>query len=231
MRAFGPSPRRSHQPATSAAVPDEDEEEGDHPAMIAVTGRAAAITGPGNAVARRNLLDAWTLMSSPPLASLGPFGLPSTLLARRVRGSMGLSTYFARIVHGRCSCPPVIHRDAARPGGVSQALRPVSGSIARTCPSKLVSTSRPPTSSASVTTSECATRHATSPSRSSANVSTSAWTRTWGSRDDPRTTSTATPPVAPAQFPGPRLERVDVEPVLEDEQALGVPQQARRARR
>ena len=35
-------------------------------------------------------------------------------------------------------------------------------------------------------------------------------------------------PVAPGQLAGPGTERVDVEPVLDDEQALGVPQQARR---
>ena len=54
-----------------------------------------------------------------------------------------------------------------------------------TWPSKLVSTSRPPTRSAAFTTSEWATRQATVPSGSMANVSSSDWTITWASRGEP----------------------------------------------
>ena len=60
----------------------------------------------------------------------------------------------------------------------------MAGSSALRCPSNPVSTSRPPTSSAAVTTSEWATRQATVPSGSMAKVSISAWTRTWARRDD-----------------------------------------------
>ena len=67
---------------------------------------AAARRVQGNAVARRNLLDAWTLMSSPPLASLGPFGLPSTLLAA---GSGGQWAY-PPISPGSCMSGAVVHR-------------------------------------------------------------------------------------------------------------------------
>ena len=57
----------------------------------------------------------------------------------------------------------------ARPADAAERsarAAPVSGSSARTWPAKLVRTRRPPTSSAAVTTSEWATRHATSPSAS-----------------------------------------------------------------
>src|SRR6476646_1151711 len=97
-----------------------------------------------------------------------------------------------RFVHGLAAdvggYPPAVHNggtQAARRSHGQLADRPVAGSSEVTWPPKPVSTSRPPISSAAVTTSEWATRQATDPSGSMANVSISAWTTTCARRGDP----------------------------------------------
>ena len=127
-------------------------------------------------------------------------------------GSVGLST-------GR----PHRRARSGRPSG------PWPDRATVTWPSNPVSTSRPPTRSAAVTTSEWAIRQATVPSGSRANVSTSAWTRTWASRDEPRrATSGVAERCSQRGSPVRGLEPVGVEPVGDDQQAGRVPEEAAR---
>jgi len=56
----------------------------------------------GHERARRNLYDTWALMRSPPLVTLGPSGLATTLRAATSPGQPGSSTRFAshlRVIH------------------------------------------------------------------------------------------------------------------------------------
>ena len=60
-------------------------------------------------------------------------------------------------------------------------------------------------------------------------VSTSPWTRTWSSRDDPRTATIGVPQaMVPAQLPRPPGQGVGDEAVLDDQQAGLVPEQTLR---
>ena len=137
---------------------------------------------------------------------------------------------------GRTGSIGVVHRFAVGSRGLStvcpqSGARGQSGATARwpgrarvTWPPNPVSTSRPPTSSAAVTTSEWATRQATVPSGSMANVSISAWTMTWASRGDPSSAMIGVAERCSQRgVAGRRLEAVGVEPVGDDEQAGRVP--------
>ena len=127
---------------------------------------------------------------------MGVDAIAAVSVARPLRA--GVERYGAAAGTGQWACPPNSAADrrgyppsvhiaahGRRRADVRPRTRPVAGSSALTWPSKPVRTSRPPTSSAAVTTSEWATRQATVPSASIANVSISAWTRTWASRDEP----------------------------------------------
>ena len=177
----------------------------------------------GHERARRNLHDTWALRRSQPLVTLGPSGLVANGTGRRGPGQSASSTNLASDAARLSTVRPQSAAPAGRPHG-QPADRPVAGSSAVTWPSKPVSTSRPPMSSAAVTTSEWATRQATVPSGSMANVSISAWTTTCARRGDP---SSARIGVADRWFQrgvaGRRLEAVAVEPVGDDEQPGAVP--------
>ena len=116
----------------------------------------------GHGKARRNLLAAWALMRSLPLACARPLRADINATAHRAARSTGVVHEFARV---RGGCPRVHPPHAIRHDRTTTqpAARPVAGSIADTAPPKLVSTSRPPTSAASVTTSLWATRQADRP--------------------------------------------------------------------
>ena len=78
--------------------------------------------------------------------------------------------------------------------------------------------------SAALTTSEWATRQATVPSGSMANVSSSDWTMTWASRGDPsRAIKWRCRAMVPAGVARRDLEPVGVEPVGDHQEAGGVP--------
>ena len=159
----------------------------------------------GHERTRRNLRGTWALRRSQPLVTLGSSGLPRTLggPAGPVNGvvhssDIDVPSYPQSVHRGRLRRPP------------QPVVRPVAGSSAVSWPPKLVRTSRPPTSSAAVTTSEWAIRQATTPSGSMANVSISAWTTTWAERA------------------APGLEPVGVEAVADDQQAGRIPVQGAR---
>ena len=131
---------------------DQDQEDGDHAGMI-----AAGTAARSRRAARRDPAGI-SGESSPkePTRRVGVDVIAAVSIARPLRaaihaiggehrGSMGLST------HDRPNGSRVVHRrstaTAAQVRRGQPALRPVSGSSARTWPSKLVSTRRPPTSS------------------------------------------------------------------------------------
>ena len=89
-----------------------------------------------------------------------------------------------------------------------------------------LSTSRPPTSSALVMTSEWPTRQTTAPMPSRATVSISLWTMTWSSRDEP-SSATRGVPLSRLQrsVAGARLQGVDPEAVAHQQQPLGIPEE------
>ena len=185
----------------------------------------------GHERTRRNLHDTWALRRSQPLVSLGPSGLPRTLGGRQVSGQPGCPPFGRRSVELSTVRPHAAARLAAsrQRSRVSRSSGRSPGRARVTWPSKLVRTSRPPTSSAAVTTSEWATRQATAPSGSMANVSSSAWTRTCASRDEP---SSATIGVAERcsqrSDAGRGLEPVGVEAVADDQQTRRIPVQGPR---
>ena len=134
----------------------------------------------------------------------------------------------------------VIHRlsTARRRGrGIPQAIRPAGsarsrGSIARTCPSKLVE-DEPPADELrlgdDVRVRDAPRDLAVGLEREGLDLGLDEDVgQPRRAEDDEHRRRRA---MAPAQLAGPGLERVDVEPVLEDEEALGVPQQARPGRR
>ena len=170
----------------------------------------------GHERARRNLPDTWALRRSRPLVSLDPSGLRATIGGTADAGQ--------RV---RPPDPPIVAWVIHRPSTIGRTHpvdRPVAGSSALRCPSKPVRTSRPPTSSAAVTTSEWATRQATVPSGSMANVSSSDWTRTWARRDDAeQPDQRRRRAVLPANIPAGHLEPERVEAVGDDEQAGRIP--------
>ena len=107
-RALLPIERSRIHPTPSSARPARTRTKGSHAGDD--SGRRAGARRrhrAGKSIARRNLLDAWALMSSPPLASLGPFGLTSTLRDGRDGGQRGYPP--ARV--GR---PEVVHRASTR---------------------------------------------------------------------------------------------------------------------
>ena len=130
----------------------------------------------GHERARRNLPDTWALRRSQPLVTLGPSGLRATVGPPRTGSIGGRPPTLDRIGGLSTGCPHS-RRRPARPSDASRPSPRARRRIERAdLPAKPVRTSRPPTSSAAVTTSEWATRQATVPSGSMANVSISAWT-------------------------------------------------------
>ena len=194
----------------------DEQDEGGHAADDSRGTRPAArrVGSAGESVARRNLLDAWTLMSSPPLASLGPSGLRSTL---RGRGRRRVNRAY----------PPIRGRgpDAAaqlstgRPHAGDATGRPADGARCRgsagAAPRQRVE--RPDLAGEARQHQLAADelgrgddvasgRPARRPRRdgSSANVSISACRITWGRRDDPSDRHDRRGrAVAPAQLAGP----------------------------
>src|SRR4029079_14131848 len=165
----------------------EHEEEGDHDRIIrARVWPGSAKDRPGNRRARRNLPDTWALMRSPPLVSLGPSGLAHTRGRRAHGGHWHMSTRFERT-------SPLVHVGSTFGRSAQPTARPVAGSIRVTPPPEAVSTRRPHTRLAAVTTSVWAMREATVPSASIANVSSSACTRTCRRRDEANTARTGVP--------------------------------------
>ena len=172
---------------------------------------------------------------------MGVDAIAAVSVARPLRA--GVERYGARGAPVNGACPPNSGRaprlstarpHAARPpaphGARAQvADRPVAGSRALTWPSKPVRTSRPPMSSAAVTTSEWATRQATvavglDRERLDLGLDDDVGEpRRPEERDDRRRRA-----VLPAQLAGRGVEAERVEPVAHDEQALGVPVEAAR---
>ena len=183
----------------------------------------------GHERARRNLHGTWALRRSQPLVSLGISGLGRMVGPWPWPVNPGHPRNRAEIARFADQLSTTRPQRAAR---LAQSARPVAGSSALTWPSKLVTTRRPPTRSAAVTTSEWATRQATVPSASMANVSTSDATRTWSSLGDPsRRQDRRRRAMVPAFLPGRGLEAVGVEPVGDDQETRRVPVDAPADRR
>ena len=152
----------------------------------------------GHERARRNLPDTWALMRSPPLVSLGPSGLGRTVGGRRAPDAMGP-------VHRMRADAPGLSTGRPHRAPVSAAGRPVAR-VERVELAAIAGQDEPPADQLGPdTTSECATRQATVPSGSMANVSSSAWTMTWASRDEPsRAMIGVAGPMVPAGLAGRR---------------------------
>ena len=187
---------RGQDPADAGAAPERAEqdpadreqreaghgqEDGDHRGMIAVAPRRPAVRAGGRSGGIKSPKEPTRRVGVEVIAAVSiarPLRAATHATGRRPRRSTGLSTPRPPD-RPRLSTPPVHRQPAARPVRSDRARAP--GRRSSSAPA-----GRPP-ARPSVTTSECATRQATSPSGSIANVSISAWTMTWPSRDDPRT--------------------------------------------
>ena len=92
---------------------DRSDDQGDEAEEDGHEGSHGRDSSGGQQKARRNLPDTWALMRSPPLVSLGPSGLGSTVGARRHHWQWGSSTEI-RSIGG--SYPPSVHRSGVAPG-------------------------------------------------------------------------------------------------------------------
>ena len=200
-------------PATSASRPGDEGDQGGH----------GGDDSAGHERARRNLPDTWALMRSPPLVSLGPSGLGRTVGGATSPDAMGAVHRMSPDAPGY---PPAVHTALRGAGGPSAGSRELSCRHSRSARAAR-RPSPPPT-----TTSECATRQATVPSGSMANVSSSAWTMTWASRDEPSSAMIGVAgPMLPAGLAGRHVQPERVEPVAHDQQAVACPSGPRAARR